>query len=152
MAHFQRLFVLGIAITAALAAQPKAAGACPLLTVEDAATVLGTGARAEPLMKSASAMVCRFQAGRKQLDFSIGKVTSMAAHYKAQIAALKTEHKGRDEAGLGDYAVSFVQDGDGAVIMAIKGDRAYSLQAFDAGTSPAVFEKLRALMRKEMGK
>lgn len=151
MGHFKRVFFLGMAMAAALTAQTRAGGACPYLTVEDAGTVLGSGVQAEPLPKTGTDEVCRFQAGGKRLVMTSSKATKMTAYFKEQLAALKAEHKGRDEAGLGDSAISYVDDGS-AVIMALKGDQTYSLQAFDAGTSPAVFEKLRSLMRKGMGK
>ncbi len=138
-------------MAAALTAQTKSGGACPPLTAEDAATVLGAGVQAEPLLKAGTDVVCRFQVGGKRLVMTTGKATNMTAYFKGQLAALKAEHKGRDEAGPGDSAISYVDDGS-AVIMALKGDQTFSLQAFDAGTSPAVFEKLRALMRKGMGK
>lgn len=147
-----RVTLLGMAIAAGLLAQTKVGGVCPLLTVDDAAAVLGAGTKAEPLVKSGPDMVCTFTASGKRLSLSAGGAGPMAAYYKTQIAKLKTEHKGKDETGLGEYAVSFVQDGDGAVIMAIKDGRMYDLKAFDAGTSPAVFEKLRALMRKAQSK
>jgi hypothetical protein len=71
----------------------------------------------------------------------------MAAYMKTQMQKLRDENKGKDEAGMGEYAVSFSEGGEGGKIMALKGGKMYTLQVSGAGSGAKEFEQLRSLIK-----
>jgi hypothetical protein len=143
--------ILGMALALAAACpmpgQTKMGGECPLITLPEATAILGTGTKAEPLVSSGKNKVCTFRNGSKSLRLSAGEVGMPQQYLKMQYEKLRQAGSGKLEPGFGDYAASYVEGDDGATFVVIRGSNLHSLSTSGVGTSAAVFDKLRGLMK-----
>lgn len=133
---------VGVLAVSALCAQPKPGAPCTIMSLDQAAAVIGAGAKLELSVPEGKNRMCTFLAGSKRLAAALSEEGAMAAMRKSQLEEVRKENNGKVEKGVGDFAISY-SDGDVSAVMAIKGGKLADVRTTDAGTSTALFEELK---------
>lgn len=139
--------ILYLAIGASLGTQAKPDVACRLVNLEEARSLLGAAAVLDMATPAGQAHLCVYSADRYRMQASLGPAPA-PDYLGARLEKLKQEHNGKDEPGLGDRAISYV-DGGTTNVLAVRGARLYSLQTIGPRNS---IVRLRALMARMLAR